>query len=542
MATSKKPALIVGLLLLALIILPVLFLFLPGKGGGGNGGIDGGGNGVTAGDGGDGRGPERSGAVANFDLQRLADRAGTLVEEELGAALQAGDFDLERMAALRRELDTARSALSAGREDRAEAGFETVIARAESALEAIALADRARGMRDDIFSELERLAFLESNFANTYGEAVEHYDAGSRQLRARAYTESVAAFEMADAILGDLEARASRQIAKLVEAGEAALEDYDLEAARQAFREALELQSDHPGATAGLDRVKALEGIADAVRTVRELEAAGRLEAALDRVVALAEANPGNAFLEERQAAIEARILERDRAAKIAEADAAEAAGDLAAAVDALEAAHALKAGPDVKARIANLTERMEARRLDGLLEAGYAALQAGRYEAARDAYREAAALAPNSEEAGKGYETASSLYLANIRYRQNLTNAARYIEEGRFPLAAKFFNSAMGARPNRVSDSDRREEARLREILDRQSKKVRITLKSDRKTFVSVIGVLPPERFREKELSLFPDVYTVKGTRSGYRDVEKEIQVKVGMQSHTFEIEANQP
>ena len=48
---------------------------------------------------------------------------------------------------------------------------------------------------------------------------------------------------------------------------------------------------------------------------------------------------------------------------------------------------------------------------------------------AARKLYREAVALAPESKEARTGLEKASSLYLANIRYTQNIASAAKYLK-----------------------------------------------------------------------------------------------------------------
>ena len=175
------------------------------------------------------------------------------------------------------------------------------------------------------------------------------------------------------------------------------------------------------------------------------------------------------------------------------------------------------------------------------LLADGYEALQSGRYEAARNFYKEAVALAPESKEARTGLEKASSLYLANIRYSQNIAAAAKYIKEGRFPLAAKLFNDAMASRPGKVVPSQIAEENRIRAALEAQSEEVSVTLKSDKRAYVSIIGVLSPDRFKETELQLFPDVYKVRATRSGYQSVEIDFKVDATQGNQTLIIECTE-
>ena len=160
------------------------------------------------------------------------------------------------------------------------------------------------------------------------------------------------------------------------------------------------------------------------------------------------------------------------------------------------------------------------------LLADGFNALKAGSFDAARKLYREAVALAPESKEARTGLEKASSLYLANIRYTQNIASAAKYLKGGRYPLAAKFFNDAMTSRPSSVPPSKMREESRIRTELALQSQQIGLHVVSDKKTYVSMIGVFAPERFKERDLKLYPDVYKLKGTRKGYRSIEIEIKV----------------
>ncbi|NBB77852.1 MAG: hypothetical protein GVY36_00135 [Verrucomicrobia bacterium] len=530
MKRNKKPVLIVAAVLGALIVIPLILLVVSRSSGGSNGAV---GTDVK-------RGGNAS-EVADFDLQQLASRATKLIEEDMANALRQNDVSLDFMSELKRDAERASAAMARGRLEQAREGYRSVIEAAENRLSAIALADKARELRVSTFAELEELKSLKINFENTYNESVAKYDSGLSALNAGNYQRAVDDFEMSRAILGDLEARSIQQIGDLLEAGNEALENYQLETAREAFDSVLALDGDNVDARDGLALVEALDGISDAVQAIRELEKAGQLEAALAKLERLAEMNPENPFIEKQLRSLEARIAERDFQELVAQSKQEEASEEFALAIASLEAALEIKSSAEQEARLGELKERYKANRLEILLNDGYDALTAGRYEAARNFYKEAVALAPESKEARTGLEKASSLYLANIRYTQNIDAAAKYIEAGRFPLAAKLFNDAMASRPNNVAPSQSAEEARIREILEVQSEEVSVTIRSDRRTYVSMIGVFPPDRLRVKELQLFPDVYKLRGTRSGYAPVEIELKVDATQPNQTITVECTE-
>jgi len=529
MSRNQKPVILVAIALGALIILPLVILMLSRAGGDSTHAS--GADGVTV----SGRGDTE---VADFELRKLADKVESLLASDIAEAVRQGDIPLEFMAALNRDTDKARSAINSGKLDRAEKSYRAVLQSIEAQLETLALADKARALNDSTYAELKRLEFLKDAFVNTYREAVETYNSALRALNAGDFEVSVNDYEMTGAILGDLEARSIQQIGSILEAAKIALEAYRLPAAKSAYEEVLRIDSANPDATDGLAMVQALEGIADEVKEIKALEVAEQYEAALKELDALSAENPNNPFIRNQRKAIEAKILERDYAGLLAQAAAAEASADYPAAIKALEAAIALKPTAEQEARLAELKANYTAIRLEELLATGYDALKAGRYEAARDLYKEAVALDVNSKEARTGLEKASSLYLANIRYSQNIANAEKYIKEGRFPLAAKFFNDAMRSRPSKVPPAQLTEEKRIRAALDAQAEKVSVSIESDKRTFVSIIGVLPPDRFKEMDLNLYPDVYIVKGTRSGYETVEIVLKVDATKPNQTITVE----
>lgn len=532
MPRNKKPVILVAVLFGALILLPIIIWSVSKLGGSAEA---------------PGTAPGTVGKASpeapyvDYDLSQLAEKVDTLLKEDIAGALRKGDLSLDFVADLTRKSERAGSEMRSGKFQRAKEGFLEVVAQAEAQLAAAAAADQARALKDSTYAELQRLDYLRGPFQNTYQEAVESYNKALRSLEAGDYSTAVDDFELAGAILGDMEARSIQQVGTMLEAGESALQKYDLVAAREAFRAVLEVDKSNAAATEGLTMVSAFEGIAEEVKAIRSLEEAGELKAALAKLNSLAADHPNNPFLEEQGQLLKKRILQNDFDALVASSVVAEKADNLELAIADLEAALKLMSDADQEARLVKLQEKYKAVRLEQLLVDGFQALKSARYEAARNIYKEAVALGPNSKEARTGLEKASSLYLANIRYSQNLASAQRYIKEGRFPLAAKLFNEAMNTRPEKISAGKLKTEDEIRSSLDAQSDEVAVVVSSNGRTYVSIIGVLPPERFREKDLSLFPDVYTIRGTRKGYKPVEMEVKVDATQPGITINVECTE-
>ena len=516
MSHNKKPVIIVALVLFALMVVPVIVLLL-------SRGSD------SAPIAADGVAVHATGSAtdpADFDLRQLAEKAENLLADDLAAALRKGDVSLNFIAELDEDAGKARDALSAGKLDKAQKYYTAVVTAAENQLNALTIAEAARALNETTYAQLKELEYLQASFANTYREAVETYNAGLRELTAREYSTSIGRFEMAGGILAELEGRAIQQVGGLLEAAAIALDALDFAAARTAYQEVLQIDSDDRAATDGLAMVTALDGIGAEVRALHALEAAGELDQAMAALEALLVEHPKNLYLLNERRSIETQQQARALQAALARADQFEAAGDWLAAISSLQEAILLRPSPKLNERLAALQKKAKAARLETLLDEGYNALKAGSYDSARKSYREAVDLAPQSKEARTGLEKASSLYLANIRYTQNISSAAKYLIEGRYPLVAKFFNDAMASRPSTLPPSKVEEESRIRSELALQSKEVSLQITSNKKTYVSLIGVFAPERFKSKDLNLFPDVYKVRGTRKGYRTVEFDLKL----------------
>jgi tetratricopeptide (TPR) repeat protein len=515
MKNNKTPVIIVAVVLLVLIIAPIVTLIVLKKGTGSDESS---------------QNSERKEVVVDFELSQLAKKAKQLVNNDLAAALRRGDVPIDFMSTLRDDLKKADKELSSGKVDRARNGYMDIVSTAEARLKTLEFAESAGELKDSTYTELGDHEYLKTAFENTYDEAVYTYNQGLQDLEASEFEKSVRHFEATQKILNELRAQSVQQVEAQLEAAEVALTEFDPTTARTSFERVLEIDSANSTAEKGVLKAEALAAIVTDLQSIKSLRTSGDNEAALAQINALIEKTPDNPLLLDKRKEVEADIVEDKREAILERADAAETEGDLIAAITALKEANEIRSDDETTERLNQLKAEEKQRRMEVLLETGYNALKAGNFDAAKTAYEESIALDPKSEEARAGLQKTSSLYLANIRYNQSIESSANYLIEGRIPLATKFFNEAIKSRPSNLTFKQKDEEARIRDSLAAQREPVSVTIVSNRKTYVSLIGVFPPERFKEKEIMLYPDVYTIRGTRSNHISVETEVKVSNSM------------
>ncbi len=259
--------------------------------------------------------------------------------------------------------------------------------------------------------------------------------------------------------------------------------------------------------------------------------------------------------------------------AHLEEAASAEASGDLAAAVSSLQAAVALDGQHQRAAdELARVSDALQQQQFNDAMSDGYIALDEGRFDAARQAFRRADRLLPGSTEARSALqevsvaETASRLgrlqqqgqrreqsedwaqavkaYQDALAIDENLLFAREGLARAE-PRARldKQFRQALDD-PNRLSDvavaeatARMLEQARriqpmgpiltqqireLEVILEKANTPLSVTLRSDGATEVIVYKVARLGTFSERELTLRPGTYTAVGTRNGFRDVRQ--------------------
>ncbi|MBN7795621.1 hypothetical protein [Parahaliea mediterranea] len=330
---------------------------------------------------------------------------------------------------------------------------------------------------------------------------------------------------------------------------------------------------------AGLAQLRAIEDsvperLAARLERVREAIEAADPELAntnLNVAALLAPDSPEVAALRERLDKLPAVMNAMKTAA------AAEAGGDLAAAVAALEQATGLAPQHQgAAAELARVGALHTEERFNRAMSEGYAALDEARFNDARRAFQQARELRPGAGEADSALRelqaTETAHRLATLKRRGAALEAeedwqaaaARYESALEIDASVVFAQEGLARarpraklqeqleavidKPERLADPTvasatgkllaqareaspagpvlREQIERIDRLLTQANKPITVTLRSDQQTSVTVYKVARLGQFAERELDLRPGTYTAVGTRNGYRDVRRSFTV----------------
>jgi tetratricopeptide (TPR) repeat protein len=259
------------------------------------------------------------------------------------------------------------------------------------------------------------------------------------------------------------------------------------------------------------------------------------------------------------------------------QAAAAEQNGDLAGAQQSLQQATALDT-QHLRARdeLQRVTAAHRTQRFNDAMSEGYAALDEGRFDSARKAFRAAATLQEGSSEAASALQEVA---VAETAYRlSRLKKSGQRLEDKeQWQQAVKAYEDAQQIDGNVLFAAEGLKRSRARAGLDKQFRKVleqpqrlsdvsvanateqllrqagkitprgtlldqqinqlnvllqqantpvAVTLLSDMETEVILLKVKKLGRFAQQELTLRPGTYTATGRRNGYRDVRQSFTV----------------
>jgi eukaryotic-like serine/threonine-protein kinase len=428
------------------------------------------------------------------------------------------------------------------REEAEQAGLARQGAEAARAAEAEArtLAEAARARFDAAFKALDARAaarWATADFARARdggAEAAQRFAVGD-------YTAATAGWDAASKVLGSLEEAWPKALAEAVNRGEQALAGAQTDAARAAFELALAIERNHPSAAAGLARARRIDEALALVDVARRDEQAGRLPAAESgyrKALSIDGGVPGaREGLDRLTAGRSADTYSIAMSLGFAEAaagrdDAARAAFNQALAVrpgsrEALDAIAALERGQKASAI--------------SLLEARARTAESGeRWDEAVTAWREAAGLEPSLESAREGLARATPR--AELQRRIDALNASPerlWNAEGRAEARGLVAAAAAAGNPReRLAASA----GRLEQLAKASQLPIRLRLESDGQTQVVIYRVGQYGAFATRDVELLPGRYTVVGTRTGFRDVRREVVLPPGAPSASVVVRCEEP
>lgn len=358
-----------------------------------------------------------------------------------------------------------------------------------------------------------------------YRAALANYESGDRYYLAKDYSNAANEYRQAIDVFDALLGRADQAFSETLANAEAALSDADGVVARRLYERALRITPGEPDAVAGLERATVLDDVLALLNAGEDAEQQFDFETALlayEKALALDAAWP--AAIASRQRVMDS-IRERDFRALMSDGFFALDGGELASAEKAFRSARKLK--PDSREPIDGLQQVDQTRRLGAI----------NRHVAAATA-----------AEAAEDWAGAIKSFEAMLNVDNNLVTARDGLANARARLALDQQLASYVSAPDRLSEQKEIEAAsslllklakirkpgpkliaqknELSRVLKRAAQPLPVRLLSDGQTNVAVYKVGKLGRFTQTELSLRPGVYTVVGSRQGFRDVRLSLRV----------------
>lgn len=351
---------------------------------------------------------------------------------------------------------------------------------------------------------------------------------GDAAMTQHEFAQAIAKFDAVATALDGLEKRLPQVVEERLQAARAAFDAGRSGDARQGYAQVLEADPQNAAAKTGLARSKVLDQVLRETAAGVQAEQAGDVTAAIAAYRRAVKLDPATTVAASNLQRLEARASSDAYTAAVARAQAALARGEHAAARTAFEQAARLRPGtPEVAEGLQQIRRATETQALASTLERAAAAERAEQWAEAVRLHREALKAEPTLVAAQQGLERAepraqldAELQVFSDKPERLYSPAGRDIARNVLERAAR-----VGAPNTRLQEQVARLQRQLREA----ETPIRVALASDNLTEVQIyrIGKLGP--FEQKDLELMPGRYTVVGTRQGYRDVRKELNLTPG-------------
>tara|TARA_R100000900_G_scaffold146399_1_gene136136 strand:+ start:64916 stop:66481 length:1566 start_codon:yes stop_codon:yes gene_type:complete len=348
---------------------------------------------------------------------------------------------------------------------------------------------------------------------------------GDALYQSRDFTAAEARYREAASVLEQLENSIPTRIENALAAVENALQALDAKALGVALDTLTQLQPDHPRLPQLEARAEQLEPLRELLREATAKEETGDLARARELLREATALDPthraARTALERVSAALAETQFQRAMSAGYAALD----AGDYAAAKDHFGDAAAQRLdSPEVAAAREELAVLASTARLRRIEENAAASEQAGDWETAVERYREALEIDRSLVFAQEGLARA----LPRAELHRDLQTLLEAPERLAAPEVAREARALL-AQARGVADAGpvlQAQREQLAQQLALATTALPVTLRSDGFTEVTVLRVSRLGSFKQKQLELRPGTYTAVGSRDGYRDVRETFSV----------------
>lgn len=388
----------------------------------------------------------------------------------------------------------------------------------------------AEELRAAIQERLDKLQprAIEEWGGGDYRQVTEALASGDKSFAARQYEEAMRQFGVATPLLTALEKRVNEVLSEQLAAGAKALAEGRSPDARAAFEFANRVDAGNKVAARGLKRAGTLDEVLVLVAEAERLERQGEVATSADTFRQALALDAETARASEGLARVGARISADAFASTMAKGFSALSQSRYPDARTAFEAAGRMRPKAPEVAQALKQVEQEERTRVIAAKQIEARDLESReRWAEALQIYRAVLQLDSTVAFASEGVARTAARADLNQQLEMYLTQPERLFSiQVRTAARETLQRAAAVTAPGPVL---KEQVAKLADWVSRSDIKVQVALRSDNLTQVTVYRVAVLGSFEQQSLTLAPGNYVVVGTRPGYRDVRREINVVPG-------------
>ena len=446
---------------------------------------------------------------------------------------------LQEIALIEKAFINAESLLKNENYAQASTSLEQVTRQMESFTETVEMQKNANKRYDDLYTRLRSAERVKQFDPIAYDQAYGSIGEGRLLLEQGSFRAAWQAFDSAQTTLEDFETRKADFVATSIADGQRALNQGDRQTAITAFQAALTYDSANESGLRGLERAETIERVHLLLTQAEAAEAAADYDTAiaaydeafaLDKFSVVAQQGAARAKADQKEAKFNAFISAADTAKEAEDWDTV-----IARYEDALEV---YPKRDDISELLATARVEHHAAKVHNTLAEAYDLERDYQWDEARAAYERLLDLEPDHEDAIEGLIRVGKTVRAKLEYEKLIELTQQLVDIADYQGAIRRYNEAMQSKPGYMEITP--DVARIREVLEVNSRPINITFLSDSRTWVSITNFRMLGKIDQETVALPPGDYEIVGRRSKYRDVLLTLKVRPQMSTNQVSVVCN--
>ncbi|HHX82554.1 MAG TPA: hypothetical protein GX696_06175 [Pseudomonadaceae bacterium] len=364
--------------------------------------------------------------------------------------------------------------------------------------------------------------------AQAHGNALSLAREGDTAYREQRFSEADTFYGEGLEILRKLDNSRQQRYDDLIAEGNTALADGDAGSASEAFALALLLQPGDAAALAGQQSAAVLNEVLSHLASGRTLHAQGSFDAAREAYQQALGLDAAHADALAALQQVDRDIEQRAYADAMSRGYAALRDDNPEAATQAFRDAEAMRPdSEEVQVALQQAADQLSTRIINRHMEAARVYEEQEDWHAAVDEWNAAVAVDPNLVVADRGLRRSLTRLDLDIFFTAVLQDPLRLVENGIFEQTRQLLVDIQQI--NQRGPRLQEQVASVEALMAEARVPVPVTLLSDGQTAVTVYRIGAFGAFTSKTLDLAPGHYVAVGVRPGYRDVRQEFTVEIG-------------